>query len=103
MIHQLPIEHFRGFYERRTVTFAVPSGNPASGLTVLVGPNNSGKTTVVEAIRLVSQDAVPIDVEHRHDGHRVRITVTDQNGRTRTLTNPDLGAITVVEGDPAAL
>ena len=48
-VKSITIEGFRGFSEKRTISFAKPNGNSGSGLTVLVGPNNSGKSTVVEA------------------------------------------------------
>ncbi len=52
MIKEITIHGFRGFGEERTIMFAVPSDNkPGSGLTILVGSNNSGKTTVLEALR----------------------------------------------------
>ena len=54
-IKTLSIEGFRGFSRRIDIDFSVPDGvNPGSGLTVLVGANNSGKTTVLEALCLFS-------------------------------------------------
>lgn len=102
-ISTLSIEHYRGFYDGRTIEFAIPTGSPGSGLTILVGPNNSGKTTVVDAIRLLSANGPgELDIEHRHEGHAVRITLANNQGKAKTLTNPALGAITVFEGDPQA-
>lgn len=51
MIKSITIHGFRGFGEKRTVNFSIPNGLSGSGLTVLVGPNNSGKTTILEALR----------------------------------------------------
>src|SRR5437879_1941927 len=45
MITQLRLRNFRGF-DRHTV--------PLRPITILVGKNNAGKSTVVEALRLVS-------------------------------------------------
>ena len=45
MITQLTIKNFRGF-DRHIV--------PLRPITILVGKNNAGKSTVVEALRLVS-------------------------------------------------
>lgn len=50
MIQRLTVSGLRGFSEEQSIEFAVPNGNPGSGLTVLVGSNNSGKTTVLEAL-----------------------------------------------------
>jgi len=52
MIKRITIHGLRGFGEERTIEFAIPANNtPGSGLTILVGANNSGKTTVLEALR----------------------------------------------------
>ena len=103
MLKEMTIEHFRGFYEPKTISFAQPTGVYGSGLTVLVGPNNSGKTTVIDALRLLTRDTAPIEIEHRHEGKQVRLSVTSTSDQIKVLTNPDLGATTVVEGDVKAL
>ena len=52
-IKDLSMEGFRGFSKKRKIKFAVPNGtDEGSGLTVLVGPNNGGKSTIIEAIHL---------------------------------------------------
>lgn len=51
MIKSISIHGLRGFGEKRIIQFALPNGAPGSGLTILVGANNSGKTTILEAIR----------------------------------------------------
>ena len=51
MIRSVTIHGLRGFGEERTINFAIPNGVQGSGLTVLVGSNNTGKTTILEAIR----------------------------------------------------
>jgi predicted ATP-dependent endonuclease of OLD family len=48
---QLKILGFRGFRTRASVDFAVPTGNPGSGLTILTGPNNGGKSSILECLR----------------------------------------------------
>ncbi len=45
------IQGLRGFGEEKTIKFAIPNGKVGSGLTIMVGANNSGKTTVFEALR----------------------------------------------------
>lgn len=57
MLHELKIGNYRAFGETQTVKFAVPNGNNGSGLTILVGPNNSGKTTLIEAIAMLFSDS----------------------------------------------
>ncbi|MCQ9210893.1 AAA family ATPase [Granulicatella seriolae] len=51
MIKSITIHGLRGFGEERTIQFAIPNGNPGGGITILVGANNSGKTTILEALR----------------------------------------------------
>lgn len=47
----LKIKGFRGFKSEQVVYFAIPTGDSGSGLTVFVGPNNSGKSTAIEALQ----------------------------------------------------
>lgn len=48
----LSISGYRGFNEERVVHLAVPDGQgEGSGLTVITGANNSGKSSVIEALR----------------------------------------------------
>ncbi len=45
MLHELRLHNFRGFEDHRL---------PLKDLTIIVGKNNAGKTTLVEALRLLS-------------------------------------------------
>jgi predicted ATPase len=54
MINKLGIEGLRGFAEKVEIALALPNGTTGSGLTLLTGPNNSGKSTVIEAIKVRS-------------------------------------------------
>lgn len=61
-IKKISIEGLRGFSKKTEIEFAMPDKeNLGSGLTVLVGANNSGKSTVIEAIHLLSinKDTIP--------------------------------------------
>ncbi len=51
MIKSISIQGFRGYSEKQEISFSLPNGISGSGLTFLVGANNSGKTTIIEAIR----------------------------------------------------
>lgn len=51
MVTSLTIHGLRGFGEEKTIRFALPNGQYGSGLTIFVGANNSGKTTILEALR----------------------------------------------------
>ena len=87
-IKKLNIEGLRGFSKNVEIEFAMPDGkNYGSGLTVLVGPNNSGKSTVIEAVHLlsVSTDVIPISARNILNDSMVRIEATDNIGHTYSL------------------
>lgn len=48
---KIEIHGFRGFRQRETLDFALPTGKLGSGLTILTGPNNSGKSCILECLR----------------------------------------------------
>ncbi|MFO1049911.1 MAG: AAA family ATPase [Geminicoccaceae bacterium] len=102
-IQSISIENFRGFYAKQTIELSAPSGSYGSGLTVFVGPNNSGKTTVIDALKLLARTNVTIDIEHRHENERMVISSADASGRTKSITNPDGGAVTDNLGDKLAM
>lgn len=59
MIKKLSIEGFRGFITAQDIEFAIPNGKDGSGITFIVGENNSGKTSIIEAIRAFNDDKEP--------------------------------------------
>lgn len=76
----------RGFATRQSLALAQPNGEAGSGLTVLVGPNNAGKSTVVEALRAFSATEPQSFTEGKRNriaGDRVQLTVEHEDG---TLT-----------------
>lgn len=75
-ITKLTINGYRGFASQGEVRFALPNGNMASGLTVITGTNNSGKSTVMESLALLSKHAAPTFTEGKRNksaGDRVVI------------------------------
>jgi len=51
-LSSIEILGFRGFATKQKLEIALPDGNtPGSGLTIIVGANNSGKSTITEAFR----------------------------------------------------
>lgn len=97
-IASISIENYRGFYAARQILPAQPNGESGSGLTVLVGPNNSGKTSVLNAIRLALNPR-QVDLEHRHEAQVLKISITNDAGETKSVSNPDCGANLVVSGN----
>lgn len=56
---RIEILGYRGFLERGTLKFAAPNGKPGSGLTILTGSNNAGKSTILECLRTRSGTQSP--------------------------------------------
>lgn len=50
-LSRIEILGFRGFSERGSLDLAVPTGKSGSGLTILTGPNNAGKSSILECLR----------------------------------------------------
>lgn len=52
MIKTLKIAGFRGFGKEQDIRFSLPNGrDEGSGLNILVGANNTGKSSIIEAIK----------------------------------------------------
>lgn len=93
-ISKLLVEQYAGVRAPQTLAFAKPNGKNGSGLTVLVGPNNSGKSTILECLRLASWDTEPpIDREIRHPGYPMRIELWNSEGELRALTTIDQSSV----------
>jgi energy-coupling factor transporter ATP-binding protein EcfA2 len=82
MLRSLALTNFRAFGSRQEMEFAIPDGrSPGSGLTILVGPNNSGKTSVFRALLLASHSECVIDREQLRSGRPFEIDVTLDDAR----------------------
>lgn len=106
MIKELSILGFRGFSTQQTLKFSIPDGkNNGSGLTVLVGANNAGKTTVIEAIRAFNiggKDTPSFSEGRRNNiaGRRVELTVIDENDSVYKIATVKEGGSSTTK-DPA--
>src|ERR1700690_4088897 len=85
----LIIEGYRGFATKQTMRFAAPSGKRGSGLTAIVGANNAGKSSVIEAIRSFVAHETTFTEGRRNKtaGDRVKITLVDVQGKIRTVSS----------------
>lgn len=54
MISSIKIKGFRGFAEEQELKLSKPNGEKGSGLTVIIGPNNGGKSTVIESFKAMA-------------------------------------------------
>lgn len=93
MIKNLTISGFRGFGEAQTIDFAMPNkAKEGSGLTIITGANNSGKTTIIESIRAFNGSDSPSFSEGRrnhHTGGKISLQLTDEEGKTYSITSLD--------------
>jgi predicted ATPase len=55
-VRSLTVGGFRGLSTTQRLEFAIPTGATGSGITVLVGTNNAGKSSIVEALRALASD-----------------------------------------------
>ena len=100
-VRTLTVTGLRGFAEEQRLRLAQPSGEPGSGITILVGPNSSGKSTVVDAMHSFSKNDTTFSQGKRNDNSesRVRITVEYEDGATHELRTVDGGGSETVR-DP---
>lgn len=89
MLREIIICGLRGFSVEKKVKFALPNGKCGSGLTILVGGNNTGKTTIIEAIKYFNFDVSQISFSSgkrnlRTEG-KVNITYVNENGEKYSI------------------
>jgi GTPase SAR1 family protein len=94
------ISGLRSFAEPERLEVAIPNGEFGSGITVLVGPNNSGKSTIVEAFSAFSRDdpqdahygsSFPRGKRNARAGGRVYLKAVPSEGETAELRTIDAG------------
>lgn len=88
MLTSLEILGLRGFASKQVLNFALPNGAVGSGLTILVGSNNAGKSTAIEALRAITQRQSPSFSQGRRNqaaGDRVHIRVVGEQETATTL------------------
>jgi AAA15 family ATPase/GTPase len=55
-INSLKLKCFKGFSKEPTIlTFNKPNGEKGSGLNILIGENNCGKSTILEAVEFLRE------------------------------------------------
>ena len=102
----LSIAGYRGFDEPRVIHLAVPKDQcEGSGLTVITGANNSGKSTVIEALRARSGHQTPSFSEgvRNKNADSVRIVYEFEKRLAGKDGQPDLvvGRTEVIESQTA--
>lgn len=77
MLKKLSIQNYKGFYEEQSIDFAIPNGKPGSGLTLIVGPNNTGKTTIIECLLFNREKKFKESERHRNEQPQIKIEGSD--------------------------
>jgi len=100
---RLSVGGLRGFTVEQSVDFAKPDGRPGSGLTLLLGANNAGKSTIIEALRAVAGAQAPSFSMGRRNisfGDSVAISLVDDRGDelVKVKSNRPGGSETSMEG-----
>lgn len=99
-VNQIFIQGYRGFQSPGQVEFAAPNGKYGSGLTILTGPNNSGKSTVLECLKIRSQHnsaSFTSGTRNRTTDHvEIRYIV---NGKEESLVSAKKGGSETVSKD----
>jgi predicted ATP-dependent endonuclease of OLD family len=91
-IKSLEISNYRSFTAKQTVNFAIPKCNlPGSGMTIIVGPNNSGKTSFIEAISITKNSRV--GQNERYSNKAILIKKSLQSGVSAQFYNVSQGSL----------
>lgn len=87
-IQSIDIKGLRGFGNVGHLDLGIPNGNPGSGLTILLGPNNAGKSTIIEAFNAISKPNPSSFTEGKRNkiaGDKVSITVRNTIQESKEL------------------
>ena len=100
-VASLDIEGLRGFSDMQTLRLAQPNGKHGSGITILVGPNSGGKSTIVESFQALTSRNVSFSEGRRNKtaGDRVSVRIESLNGEIQELRTADAGGSTTIR-DP---
>lgn len=79
-LEALSIAYFRGFLSEQVVEFAHPNGTLGSGLTIIIGENNSGKTTILTALANFEERYGTLETDEKHHNELTRICLKDCKG-----------------------
>lgn len=97
-IEWIEIEGFRGFAEKVHLNLSKPNGKKGSGLTIIVGPNNTGKSTIIESLHILAgTQEVSFNefMTNKKAEHKVEITIKHKSGLMKKLkTREDGGSET---------
>jgi energy-coupling factor transporter ATP-binding protein EcfA2 len=99
----IEITGLRSFGSTQRLELAIPNGKAGSGLTFLVGPNNGGKSTIIEAFAAITQQNNISFTEGKRNkkaGDRVIVRTTHSSGEVKELQTVSNGGSETSWNDP---
>ena len=95
MLKKISINGLRGFGENEIINFSLPNDKEGSGLNIIVGPNNTGKTTIIEAIKFFNSDKMHISFSegkrNARNDNKVDILYYDENEQQSDIHTVETG------------
>jgi len=88
------IEGYRGFGEKVHIDLAKPNGKLGSGLTIIAGPNNSGKSTISEGFQALARRVTPTFKglqRNKNTNYKLLFKIKRMNGRVTELKTIESG------------
>lgn len=101
MIEEISCCGYRGFAKKQSLKLAIPNGKRGSGLTVLVGPNGGGKSTIAECFSKISVNNASFTEGKRNKlaGDKVSIEIK-YNNQICSLTTVNEGGSETIWNSP---
>jgi len=99
-IKKLKIKNYRAFGKNSDIIdFEVPNGkSPGSGLTIFVGPNNSGKSTALDALLKFDEQKRILEEDKRTKGP-FGVKVIDNEDKIKEVSTKRESSQIVISGD----
>ncbi|WP_037111154.1 ATP-binding protein [Rhizobium sp. 2MFCol3.1] len=92
-LERLTVEGYRGFTTEKSMEFAQPTGQVGSGLTVITGSNNSGKSSIIECLRARAGHNTPSFTTGMRNAELDKVTIKMTiNGVIETLSSIRAGS-----------
>ena len=92
-LEKIEITGYRGFNDQVTINFAVPNGQEGSGLTILTGANNSGKSSIIECFKARSGYDSPSFTVGKRNSKTDRVEIKYLfNGRVEVIRSVQAGS-----------
>lgn len=94
---ELSVAGYRGFADKQVLRLAAPNGTRGSGMTVIVGANNSGKSTFLEALQAIARGRQQVETSfsqprRHHTADFVSIELSRSDGRCLQVASTRRGS-----------